>query len=557
MKMLTRERSTKVKEDRLLSHRRHGVSRNLSILFLLMVVYCGSARSLLQPSSNRKSLRRLQCRGTSTNLLPHQTKHPQRSLLTGNGDCLTTMQMTAIQGGQNPDNGSSSNSSSSDKKDRFDSALARRISVGAILLSAFLNLLGFTMAGPITPALGKHFALPVASASFGSLTSAYPMGMLLGLFLWAPLSDRIGRKPVIVTTLLGSGLGLLAQSLVIYNKIGGLSTFLATRVLTGCFAGSSPVSKAYLADVGIKEGRLPKYLALRDAASTMAFIVGPLIGGVMFDLRRSINSTESLAFVITISSIASLIAGLVVAFAVRSDSPNNQQQNTNAQDIKQNNVFNEIKEEEALVSCPLGKSLWTGVATVCLVSFLFNVGDSTFHAFFSALLRDGIGMDTQRIGLSYTIFACISFVVSTTLTSPCLSKLGPVVTCIIGLTAVGSGLMAMSFSSAPVLLAAAIYYCGVPLYGPTIPTMLLRCVPSYRRGAVMGIDGAINTVARIISPLIMGDVFRRFGQAAAFRVASCMVFLSAVAALTRRIFVLRDDKNATSMSSIKNNLKKA
>ena len=556
--MLTGERSTKkVKEDRLLSHRRHGVLRNVSILFLLMVVYCGSARSLLQPSSNRKSLRRLQCRGASTNLLPHQTKHPQRSLLTGSGDCLTTMQMTAIQGGQNPDNGSSSNSSSSDKKDRFDSALARRISVGAILLSAFLNLLGFTMAGPITPALGKHFALPVASASFGSLTSAYPMGMLLGLFLWAPLSDRIGRKPVIVTTLLGSGLGLLAQSLVIYNKIGGLSTFLATRVLTGCFAGSSPVSKAYLADVGIKEGRLPKYLALRDAASTMAFIVGPLIGGVMFDLRRSINSTESLAFVITISSIASLIAGLVVAFAVRSDSPNNQQQNTNAQDIKQNNVFNEIKEEEALVSCPLGKSLWTGVATVCLVSFLFNVGDSTFHAFFSALLRDGIGMDTQRIGLSYTIFACISFVVSTTLTSPCLSKLGPVVTCIIGLTAVGSGLMAMSFSSAPVLLAAAIYYCGVPLYGPTIPTMLLRCVPSYRRGAVMGIDGAINTVARIISPLIMGDVFRRFGQAAAFRVASCMVFLSAVAALTRRIFVLRDDKNATSMSSIKNNLKKA
>ena len=555
--MLTGERSAKVKEERLLSLRCHGVSRNLSILFILMVVYCGSARSLLQPSSNRKSLRRLQCRGASTNLLPHQTKHFQRSLLTGNGDCLTTMQMTAIQGGQNPDNGSSSNSSSSDKKDRFDSALARRISVGAILLSAFLNLLGFTMAGPITPALGKHFALPVASASFGSLTSAYPMGMLLGLFLWAPLSDRIGRKPVIVTTLLGSGLGLLAQSLVIYNKIGGLSTFLATRVLTGCFAGSSPVSKAYLADVGIKEGRLPKYLALRDAASTMAFIVGPLIGGVMFDLRRSINSTESLAFVITISSIASLIAGLVVAFAVRSDSPNNQQQNTNAQDIKQNNVFNEIKEEEALVSCPLGKSLWTGVATVCLVSFLFNVGDSTFHAFFSALLRDGIGMDTQRIGLSYTIFACISFVVSTTLTSPCLSKLGPVVTCIIGLTAVGSGLMAMSFSSAPVLLAAAIYYCGVPLYGPTIPTMLLRCVPSYRRGAVMGIDGAINTVARIISPLIMGDVFRRFGQAAAFRVASCMVFLSAVAALTRRIFVLRDDKNATSMSSIKNNLKKA
>ncbi len=556
--MLTGDKSANLKQHRLFSHSRHGASRSLSIVFILMVVFCGLATSLSQPSSNRQSLRRLQSRGASTNLVSHQRKHRQRSLLTdtdadsdtGTADCLTLMRMTAVQGGQNPDDGSRS-----DKTDRFDSALARRISVGAILLSAFLNLLGFTMAGPITPALGKHFALPVASASFGSLTSAYPLGMLLGLFLWAPLSDRIGRKPVIVTTLLGSGLGLLAQSLVIYNKIGGLSTFLATRVFTGCFAGSSPVSKAYLADVGIKEGRLPKYLALRDAASTMAFIVGPLIGGLMFDLRRSITTTQSLAFVITISSIASLLAGLVVAFAVRNDSPTNLKRNNDAADIKQNNGLHEIKEEEALVSCPLGKSLWTGVATVCLISFLFNVGDSTFHAFFSALLRDGIGMDTKRIGLSYTIFACISFLISTTVTSPCLSKLGPVVTCIIGLTAVASGLMAMSFSSAPVLFAAAVYYCGVPLYGPTVPTMLLRCVPSYRRGAVMGIDGAINTVARIISPLIMGDVFRRFGQAAAFRVASCMVFSSAIAALTRRILVLRDNKNM--MPSIKDNLKKA
>ena len=59
----------------------------------------------------------------------------------------------------------------------------RQISVAAILASCFLNLLGFTMASPITPALGKHFALDMG-ASFGSLTSAYPLGMLVGLLFW-------------------------------------------------------------------------------------------------------------------------------------------------------------------------------------------------------------------------------------------------------------------------------------------------------------------------------------------------------------------------------------
>ena len=81
------------------------------------------------------------------------------------------------------------------------------LSVPAVLLAAFLNLLGFTMASPIQPALGKHFSLPLG-ASFGSLSSAYPLGMLLGVFLWPTLSDVLGRKIVMSTTLLGSGLGL-------------------------------------------------------------------------------------------------------------------------------------------------------------------------------------------------------------------------------------------------------------------------------------------------------------------------------------------------------------
>ena len=72
------------------------------------------------------------------------------------------------------------------------------MSVLAVLAGAFLNLLGFTMAGPITPALAEHFQLPVGS-KVGALTSAYPMGMLVGLLVWPQISDREGwRKKIIV-----------------------------------------------------------------------------------------------------------------------------------------------------------------------------------------------------------------------------------------------------------------------------------------------------------------------------------------------------------------------
>jgi MFS family permease len=365
------------------------------------------------------------------------------------------------------------------------------VSVICILASAFLNLLGFTMAGPITPALGQHFELQVGS-KFGSLTSAYPLGMLLGLFVWPQLSDSIGRKPVITFSLLGSGLGLATQAFAIYSN-WGLLTFLLTRVLTGAFAGASPVSKAFLADVGTAQGKLPRYLALRDAAATMAFIVGPMLGGLLFDNilhhvtgAEQVTTTTSLSFVIGISAAASLAAAALVGIGVKEIRP---QKQTSSQPTR-------VNKEIAAASCPLGVSLWAGVATVCIVSFLFNVGDSTFHAFFPSLLKEKLSMDARAIGLAYTVFACISFAMSATVAGPSIQRNGAVTSCAMGLLAISCGLFALGGCSGNALLgAAALYYSGVPLYGPTIPTMLLQCVPSNKRGAVMGLDVSCTAVS--------------------------------------------------------------
>ena len=464
-----------------------------------------------------------------------------------------------------------------------DNNKGRQSSVTAILLASFLNLLGFTMAGPMTPALGKHFSLQVG-ASFGSLTSAYPLGMLLGLTLWPFLSDKLGRKKIMTASLVGSGVGLACQAAAIHYE-ASLACFLTIRALTGTFAGSSPVSKAYLADVGYKDGRLPQYLAWRDAASTMAFIVGPMLGGILYDVIRwqqqqrrrqlgaaaaaaaavgatqkaavavanhvdLLTTTGSLAFVIGVSAAASLAAAMLVGIMVEDFKPRKQKKSgtDNSDEPPQEE---EEYEEEILVACPLGTRMWMGVASVCVISGLFNIGDSTFHAFFAALLRDGAGIATKDIGLLYTALACISFLVSTGGTSRFMTKFGPVATCALGMGCVGSGLMALGLAAsshipmiqpslAVLAMAAAIYYCGVPLYGPTIPTMLLRCVPSHRRGAIMGLDGTINTIGRIISPLIIGDIYRRFGPGIAFGSAGLAVFGGGAIALIRRYLVLRD-----------------
>eukprot|EP00536_Pseudo-nitzschia_multiseries_P017596 jgi/Psemu1/328590/estExt_fgenesh1_pg.C_16570002 len=425
--------------------------------------------------------------------------------------------------------------------------------------------------GPLTPALGKHFNLQVGSL-FGALTSAYPLGMMIGIFIWPSLSDRLGRKNILSFSLFGSGLGLMAQASVI-NGGGSLTQFLLARSLTGLFAGSSPVSKAYLADIGAKDGKLPRYLSLKDASSTLAFIIGPAAGGLLFDIRRKmigaseqlskaevLDTSGSLAFVIAISAAASILASMTAGLLVQESSVlksrlaaarNSASNGKQISDDDFETTKKENSEDEDLISCPLGRSLWAGVASVCVVSFLFNVGDSTFHAFFSTFLRNQ-GIATTDIGLLFTSLACISFLVSSTLTSKILRSLGPVLTCAGGLTLVGSSLLFMGLAASgssliqpyfAVLAAiASIYFCGVSLYGPTIPTMLLRCVPPNRRGFIMGLDGFINTLARIMTPIVSGEIYRRYNAGTAFTTAGTAVVCGAAIALARRFATLYERK---------------
>lgn len=158
---------------------------------------------------------------------------------------------------------------------------ASAVSVASVLLSTFLNLLGFTMTIPINVALRDHFGLGMG-ASFGSLSSAYPLGTFGALFLWPRLSDRVGRRPVMALSLGGTGLGLALQAVSV-SRGWPVAAFLGCRFLTGCCAGASPVGKALLADIGAATGQLPRFMAWRDASTTMAFILGPLIGGWLFE----------------------------------------------------------------------------------------------------------------------------------------------------------------------------------------------------------------------------------------------------------------------------------
>mmetsp|Transcript_4327 Transcript_4327/g.15862 ORF Transcript_4327/g.15862 Transcript_4327/m.15862 type:complete len:529 (-) Transcript_4327:100-1686(-) len=417
--------------------------------------------------------------------------------------------------------------------------LRQKLSVFCVMLAVFLHLLGFTVTGPITPGLVSHFSL--AAENVGYLTSAYPLGMFGALFLWPRLSDKVGRKPILVLSLMGVGVGLILQGLCV--KSGwSLQTFLLLRVLSGAFAGASPVVKAYLADAATPEF-LPQLMAWREASCTLAFIVGPTLGGLLF-------AGYNLSAAISVTGWASIAAAALVAVFMTSPAMMRQSMaetleaakaeasdEAGASATKPAKPAPGVYDPDAL-SCPLGREYLPAVATICFTSFLYNAGQSTFDSFFPLLLSKKLEMSPTQIGALLTTLSVVSFTVSATLFAPVQKLLGLTKTTVIGLLCVAIGLVAIGQANVAAFVppAAIVYVAGLPLFTPAIPILLMQCVPPTKRGAVMGIDSAINSMARILSPLVFGRIFAT-DPALCFGMAGAIVFVASVVVMARRFIV--------------------
>ena len=422
------------------------------------------------------------------------------------------------------------------------------------MLAVFLHLLGFTVTGPITPSLVAHFGLHPSQV--GYLTSAYPLGMFFALFAWPRLSDAVGRKPILVMSLLGVGVGLVAQAACVTNG-WSLATFLGLRVASGAFAGASPVVKAYLADAAAPE-QLPSFMAWREAACTLAFIVGPSLGGLMFSANKDLGAC------IAVTGWASVGAAFIVAVAVReighgvglsnarvtlpsesedeSGKPNDAEMDgyTSASNAARQAAREQARTEAlSAPACPLGRRLYAAVATICVTSFLYNAGQSTFDSFFPVFCAQQRGMGPTQIGATLTALAAVSFSISAAGFAAVNKKLGLTSTTALGLAlvAVGLGAIGAAPTAGLTLFAATLYVTGIPLFTPAIPILLMQCVPPNRRGAVMGLDSAVNAVARIATPIALGGVYHA-SPTAAFAAAGGVVAFACALVLVRRWMVM-------------------
>ncbi|HEY5596782.1 MAG TPA: MFS transporter [Candidatus Bipolaricaulota bacterium] len=192
----------------------------------------------------------------------------------------------------------------------------QRKALGVLFLTVFIDLLGFGIIIPLLPFYAERFGAPAYQVTL--LMAIYSLFQFLTAPLWGRLSDRLGRRPILLLSLLGLG-----ASYVWFGLATSLWMLFVVRALAGAMAGNIAAAQAYIADVTTPENRA-RGMGLIGAAFGLGFVIGPALGGILAGSDPVQLNVQLPAF--TAAGLSFLALALALGFLPESLTPQLRQQ---------------------------------------------------------------------------------------------------------------------------------------------------------------------------------------------------------------------------------------
>jgi len=352
-----------------------------------------------------------------------------------------------------------------------------RAALGVVYFTVFLDLLGFGIILPWLPFYADH--LGASGIGLGFLFTAYSLAQLVGAAFLGRLSDRHGRRPVMLLSIIGSILGLvfcgLAESLL---------WLCLARAVAGLFGGSIAIAQAYVADVTMPAER-PRYMGFVGASIGLGFVLGPALGAGF------------IAFGLDFSAVAFTAAGLAVV----------------------NLLLAVWRLHEAKKRTP-GDSRWAaeawrrafrrpGLAQVLAATFLSTYAFVGMETTFAYLGRDRFGLDNLKFGLVLTYVGVVMIIVQGALIGRLTQRFGVRRVAATGGVLLGAALaslpLAPSFGAA--LAALGLLAAGQGLVVPSLSALASQIAAANSQGSVLGVSQSLSACARAFGPLVAGGLY--------------------------------------------------
>jgi MFS transporter, DHA1 family, tetracycline resistance protein len=381
----------------------------------------------------------------------------------------------------------------------------------SIFLAVFVDLIGFGIVIPLLPFYAEHFQAPPEVVTL--LMASYSFTQFIFAPMWGRLSDRHGRKTVLVIGLAGISLSYLWMGFA-----AALWQLIAARVFAGAMAGNLAAAQAYIADVTAPEKRA-QGMGVVGAAFGLGFIVGPALGGLLAgpDPRNPNIVAPALC-----SAALSLVALLLTMFILEESLD---------PATRLANAGNRRPSRFALIAEALGKPELRALLVVFfLVTFVVAGMESTF-----ALWSErAFGWGAAQNGYLFAYTGALAALVQGGLMRRLARQFGERRLVMQGVLSIGAGLGLIPLAHAlPVLLAAlTLLAYGMGVNNPSLSSLISLAAAKDQRGGVLGVSQSAASLARIVGPAFAGALFAAFGRDAPY-IAGAAIMLAVLVLVVR------------------------
>lgn len=365
-----------------------------------------------------------------------------------------------------------------------------RPAVVFILITMMIDAMGIGLIIPVMPDL-------LQEVRGGSLSTAALWGGILSTtfaamqFLFGPiiggLSDRFGRRPVLLLSLAAMALDYLVMALA-----GSIWLLLAGRLIGGVTSATQATANAYMADISAGEDRAANF-GLIGAAFGLGFVLGPLIGGLLGEW-----GTRAPFFAAAVLAAMNAVFGFLV---LKETLP---QENRRTFTWKRANPLGSFRQLGAL----------PGVGPLLLVFFIYQVAFTVYPAIWSFFGKERFGWEPSTIGLSLGLFGIMLAIVQGGLIRPILRLLGERGTVIYGhLFDVAAFIALALVTSSTLALILTPLAALAAVITPALQGIMSKAVGADAQGELQGVLTSLSALAMILSPMIMTGTFAAFTKA--------------------------------------------
>lgn len=390
----------------------------------------------------------------------------------------------------------------------------KRNRLAIIFVIVFVDLLGFSLILPLLPYYAQTFGADAFMT--GLLVASYAVAQLIGAPLLGRLSDRVGRRPVLLISIFGTFLGFL-----LLGFAGALWVLFVSRVIDGLTGGNLSVAQAYITDVTDQKNRA-KSLGMIGAAFGLGFIIGPAVGGALSVYGYAVPAFAAAA----LSSI-----NLLAVFFWLPESLTDERRAAMAAQKKPAFTFGALWN--ALNRPRVGPLLHT--------RFFFGLAFATFQTIFALYAKDRFGLTAQTTGYVLAYVGVLSVLVQGFAIGKLTARFTETQLIFSGTIIMALSLLAWAFApSLPLLLVimAPLAFAGGTL-NTVLSSALTKSIYPEEIGGTLGLAASVDSLTRVIAPSAGGFLLEALG-AWGPGVFSAAIMVWVISFVWRRIVVNPD-----------------